>query len=267
MIAIFKCKKAAVYHNTDRLTLTQIKAKTGCTHIINGYLFNTKFEPCGWLVIDGKVISRDRYNDWGFTCDKNESPKMSTDRSKTFLSGIPILKNGVRVYRGLTPDVARKAERTAVAWLPNGKIILWCDPQELTRDELQVKLLSFGASDAIMLDGGGSTQCIFPNGVLSSPRKVATVILFWDENAKVDMNKEPEEPKCPYAEPTRLIKKGSLGIGSKWVQWHLNKHGAALDVDGNFGKRSTAALVAFQKKSGLVADGICGPATRSVLKL
>ena len=267
MIAIFKFKKAAVYHNVDRLTLAHIKAKTGCTHIINGYLFNTKFQPCGWLVVDGDVISQDKYKDWGFSCNKTGAPKMSTDRSKSFISGIPILKNGARVYRGLTPDVARKAERTAVAWLPNGRVILWCDDKKLTRDELQVQLLSLGASDAIMLDGGGSTQGIFPDGKLTSSRKVATVLLFWDEDSKIETNNTPEQTKCPYAEPTKNIKKGSLGNGAKWVQWHLNRHGSSLVVDGNFGNLSVAALVAFQKKSGLVADGICGSATRSVLKL
>lgn len=267
MIAVFKCKKAAVYHNTDKLTLAQIKAKTGCTHIMNGYLFNNKFEPCGWLVIDGEVVTKDKYNEWGFTCDKMGAPKMSTDKTKTYLSAIPILKGGARVYRNLTPDVARKAERTAVAWLPNGKLILWCDEEKLTRDELQIKLLSLGASDALMMDGGGSTQCIFPEGKVASTRKVATVLLFWDEDAVVKTEVATLQTKCPYAEPTRLVKRGSLGTGAKWVQWQLNRHGSSLKVDGNFGKLSVAELTAFQKKSGLVVDGICGSATRSVLKL
>lgn len=267
MIDTIKCKKAALYHNTSRLTLTQVKAKTGCTHIINGYLFNTKFKPLGWTVIDGKVISKDQYNDWGIAFDKTGSPKMSTDRTKSFLSGIPILKNGARVYRNLTPDVARKAERTAVGWYQNGRILLWCDSLKLTREELQLKLISMGVSDAIMLDGGGSTQCIFPDGKLYSSRKVPTMLLFWDEDAKSDPMKTPTETGCPYSEPTKLIKKGSLGSGAKWVQWQLNRHGASLVVDGNFGKASEAELIEFQKKSGLTADSICGPATRAVLKL
>lgn len=272
MISVFKCKKAAVYHNTDKLTLAQIKAKTGCTHIINGYLFNKRFEPCGWLVIDGKVISKDKYNDWGFYCAKTGAPKMSTDRTKTFLGAIPIIRNKARLYRNLTPDVARKAERSAIAWFPNGRVLLWCDDEKLTRDELQTKLLAIGASDAVMLDGGGSTQCIFPEGKLYSSRIVATVVLFWDEDAKDEPVKNAPaktttETKCPYMEPTRLIKKGSIGVGSKWVQWQLNRHGASLDVDGDFGKLSVNALIAFQKKKGLDADGICGPATRAALKL
>lgn len=267
MISVLECKKAAVYHNTDKLTLAQIKAKTGCTHIINGYLFNKRFDPCGWLVIDGKVISKDKYNDWGFACNKTGAPTMSTDRTNNFLGAIPIIRNKARLYRNLTPDVARPAERSAIAWFPNGRIILWCDEEKLTRDELQTKLLAIGASDAVMLDGGGSTQCIFPEGEVRSSRIVATAVLFWDKDSKDEPAQPIQNSRCPYMEPTRLIKRGSIGAGSKWVQWQLNRHGASLDVDGDFGKLSVEALTAFQKKSGLDADGICGPATIAALKL
>jgi peptidoglycan hydrolase-like protein with peptidoglycan-binding domain len=123
-----------------------------------------------------------------------------------------------------------------------------------------------------MLDGGGSTQCIFPEGNIYSSRIVATVVLFWEKGVKTEpVKNEPpaakNEVKCPYMEPTRLIKRGSIGAGSKWVQWQLNRHGSSLDVDGDFGKLSVNALIAFQKKKGLDADGICGPATRAALKL
>ena len=67
MTDIFDCARAQIYHNSGKLSPAQIKVKTGCTHIINGYLFNGKFQPVGWTVIDGKVISRDAYQDWGIS--------------------------------------------------------------------------------------------------------------------------------------------------------------------------------------------------------
>lgn len=179
MVDIFDCAKAQVYHNTAKLTPAQIKAKTGCSHIINGYLFNGKFTPVGWCVIDGKIISRDAYQDWGVAIGSDGKPQMLTDRGGSFLSGVPILKAGAKLYRGLTADVARSAARTAVGWMPNGKVCLWCDKASLTRDQLQDKLLGLGVSDALMLDGGGSTQGIFPKGTVASTRKVPTLLLFW----------------------------------------------------------------------------------------
>lgn len=186
MVDIFDCAKAQIYRNTGKLTPAQIKAKTGCTHIINGYLFNGKFQPVGWCVIDGKVISRDKYQDWGVAIGNDGKPQMLTDRGGSFLSGVPILKAGAKLYRGLTADVARPAARTAVGWMPNGKVCLWCDKASLTREQLQNKLLGLGVVDALMLDGGGSTQGIFPNGKVTSSRKVPTLLLFWERSAKVE---------------------------------------------------------------------------------
>lgn len=182
MVDIFDCARAQVYHNQGKLSPGQIKARSGCTHIINGYLFNTKFKPLGWTVIDGKVISRDAYRDWGIAMGDDKIPRMLTDRGGSFLSGIPILKGGAKLYRSLTPDVARKAARTAVGWMPNGKLCLWCDKTAMSREQLQNKLLGLGVTDALMLDGGGSTQGISPEAKVTSTRKVPTLLLFWERD-------------------------------------------------------------------------------------
>lgn len=187
MTDIFLCAKAQIYHNTGKLTPAQIQAKTGCTHIINGYLFNGSFQPVGWTVIDGKVISQDQYTDWGVSIGTGGKPEMLTDRTRNFLSGVPILKGGAKLQRNLTADVARAAARTAVAWTADGKVLLWCDKAALTREKLQDKLLALGAYDALMMDGGGSTQGIFPKGKVTSTRKVPTLLLFWQaETTKVE---------------------------------------------------------------------------------
>lgn len=186
MVDMFDCAKAQIYHNPDKLTPAQIKAKTGCTHIINGYLFNGKFQPVGWTVINGKIISRDKYQDWGVSIGSDSEPKMLTDRNGSFLSGVPLLKNKAKLKRNLTPDVARPAARTAVGWLANGKVVLWCDKASLTREQLQNKLLGLDVVDALMMDGGGSTQGIFPGGKVISSRKVPTLLLFWEQSTKVE---------------------------------------------------------------------------------
>ena len=181
MTDVFACARAQIYYNSKRKPLAQVKRESGCSHIINGYLFNGSFQPVGWTVIDGKVISRDKYQDWGVSIGSDGAPKMLTGRGVSFLSGVPILKGGSKLYRGLTADVARPAARTAVGWMPNGKVCLWCDKTSLTREQLQNKLLGLGVADALMLDGGGSTQGFFPSGKVASSRKVPTMVLFWEE--------------------------------------------------------------------------------------
>lgn len=72
---------------------------------------------------------------------------------------------------------------------------------------------------------------------------------------------------CPYAEPTAILVKSVQGTGVKWLQWHLNKLGSNLTVDGIFGANTRAAVVAFQTKQKLTVDSIVGVNTRSALKL
>ena len=72
--------------------------------------------------------------------------------------------------------------------------------------------------------------------------------------------------KCPYKEPTKTVKPGSTGNDVKWVQWHLNKCGAKLKIDGSFGYLTKSAVTAFQKKYKLQVDAVVGPKTRAKLK-
>ncbi|MGA8155425.1 MAG: peptidoglycan-binding domain-containing protein [Rhodoplanes sp.] len=54
----------------------------------------------------------------------------------------------------------------------------------------------------------------------------------------------------------------------KWVQTALNILGAspALDVDGEYGPLTTAAVQEFQKANSLVVDGWAGDATQFALQ-
>lgn len=138
---------------------------------------------------------------------------MDTDRGGSFLSGVPLLKNGQKLKRELTADVARSAARTAVGWMPDGRVVLWCDKTSLTRDQLQNKLLGLGISDALMLDGGGSTQGRFPDGAVTSSRKVATLLLFWQEAEAAAL----ENPVMKWAAEKEILTEAQLAEPGKTV--------------------------------------------------
>ena len=70
----------------------------------------------------------------------------------------------------------------------------------------------------------------------------------------------------PYRLSKRIIRYGDKGESVKWLQWQLNQHGAALTIDGIFGKQTKLSVLLFQGDKGLVADGIVGPKTIAALQ-
>jgi peptidoglycan hydrolase-like protein with peptidoglycan-binding domain len=68
-----------------------------------------------------------------------------------------------------------------------------------------------------------------------------------------------------YTLGTRLLKNGSVGGDVKTLQELLNQLGASLAVDGDFGSKTEAAVISFQKKAGIKQDGKYGDQSHSSL--
>ena len=115
------------------------------------------------------------------------------------------------------------------------------------------KLAALGLTDAIKLDGGGSTILRVGGKTpvcTAGNRRICTVLTFGGD---------------PYPVPTRTLTKGKRGEDVKWLQWELNDRGFSCSVDGSFGPGTKEALMAYQVSAGLAPDGSCGPATRKEL--
>jgi GH25 family lysozyme M1 (1,4-beta-N-acetylmuramidase) len=85
------------------------------------------------------------------------------------------------------------------------------------------------------------------------------------EMADLETPKDSTETPIRYPIPTRNLKKGSKGDDVKWLQVELSKVGYGLTVDGIFGPKTDSAVRDYQKKNGLMVDGIVGAITRSSL--
>ena len=65
-----------------------------------------------------------------------------------------------------------------------------------------------------------------------------------------------------YEDTMNTLRNGSKGTQVKVLQWLLNLNGYdAGTIDGVFGKKTKAAVEAYQKANGLEADGIVGKKT------
>lgn len=73
----------------------------------------------------------------------------------------------------------------------------------------------------------------------------------------------------PYKTPSSksIIKVGDKGESVSWVQWNLNIYGwACIKIDGNYGSITKAAVISYQKRKKLSADGVVGPNTIAAFK-
>lgn len=88
---------------------------------------------------------------------------------------------------------------------------------------------------------------------------------FWINTDGIDRQVSGHSGDCPYGAPSGNLSRGNCGNGVMWLQWWLNLWGCGLSVDGSFGAKTQAAVLGFQRRTGLVPDGIAGPVTRRAL--
>lgn len=113
-----------------------------------------------------------------------------------------------------------------------------CTENNITLKGFADAAINKGIINLVNLDGGGSRHLHY-NGkaIYSSPRVPYNALAFYSVNG--------EQAICPYVEPIRNIRYGSIGEGAKWVQWQLTRHGFTCTDDGLFYSKSVAALREF----------------------
>ena len=187
MIYSFYFEKARIYVNRGRKSLAAIKKETGADVVINGGLYNmATFQPVCHLKVDGKVLAQDQWKYNGFAWNNDEAKlHLTTDYSKydNYICCVEVVRGGKSVDMYYSEAMGGERGRSAVGTLADGRIAVFCSRDasgmEMTPESLQKYLISKGWIDAVMLDGGGSSQCITPEGNVSSTRIVQNVLCFW----------------------------------------------------------------------------------------
>lgn len=187
------------------------------------------------------------------------------------ISGVPIMRNGADVTfatyvrgQGWDASTLYGTWHVFVGLKGDGKIYVMgmktTTANMITSAEAYKKFKALGFKDVIKLDGGGSFYMKADGKVLQSTsenRQINTVIVI---DGKV------EKAESAYPVPTRTLKYGCSGNDVRWLQQRLGKHGCAVSIDGSFGFATKSAVQMFQKKKGLVVDGIVGKATVAALQ-
>ncbi len=189
MVYICKPKRVSIYINTAGKKITQVKAETGCDALINGGLFNmTTFRATGNLKAEGTEYSHEWDAAQGYEWSGNELPRFGWSDMKSadnFVGCVAMVENGVMLKMNYPSDMGGARPRTAFGTFADGRIWMYATSVNTTPETLQQVAFGAGVKDAIMLDGGGSTQCIFPEGKLTASRVVHNFICVWtDEKPK-----------------------------------------------------------------------------------
>lgn len=175
-------ERVRLYINTARKSMAQIKAETGCDIIINGGLYSmAAFQPVCHLKVDGKVFAADKYTYFGYGWNGDGTLKLVSDYSayQNFICCVCMVKDGKRQTMYCDPGVKGARARTAIGTMPNGYLWIYIGRNPQTPEALQDTAMLYGVKDAVMLDGGASTQGVLPSGTITSARNVHNYICIW----------------------------------------------------------------------------------------
>ena len=159
------------------------RVKGDADYICNaGFYDMTTGRPVGHLKADGAVLAKEAWGCWGFAWDRADI-KMSAlpDAKRTnYISGVEMLSPMIGIHDAMhyRPEVGGSRPRTAIA-LTVDKLLLYCADSPTTPEGLRETLYKLGAETALMLDGGGSSQCDFAGQKISSSRRVHNYLAVW----------------------------------------------------------------------------------------
>ena len=127
------------------------------------YTVSPKVAPTGNYKVNGTVLSKESWMDWGFGWNNGSLPVMvSTMGNDNYLSTLPVLVDGKRrddVIDNQTSSVQRSTLRTWFGVDKAGKWYVEVTTSNYTLHRIVDRMQAFGIVDGMVLDGSGSSQC------------------------------------------------------------------------------------------------------------
>ena len=178
-------------------SLEQVKAAEQPDLICNAGFFEALGKPTHHLKADGVVRAKESWGCWGYAWDLGGDIKLAAlpdETRENYIGGYELLTPMVGIHDALSygAELGNRRGRTAMA-LDGENLILYVSgdgtADAATPEELRAELYALGAETAIMLDGGGSSQCDFGSGqIIDSTRPVDSYLCVWleEDNDKED---------------------------------------------------------------------------------
>lgn len=179
-VPLSSISKLQIYINRGRKGLSVIKRETGADYVLNGGLFNPDWTACPLLKADGVMQSKTTWRAYGFGWNRTEdiSLRLDYENVSNFISCVCLLRGGKREKISVTSALDGARQRSAIG-LMGDKLVLYCTDEGTTPGALQRELEKLGCTDAVMLDGGGSSQCDFCGKQIKAARVVHNLLLVY----------------------------------------------------------------------------------------
>lgn len=181
-------------------SLEQVKAAEGPDLICNAGFFEYIGKPTHHLKADGVVRAKESWGCWGYAWDSGSDIRLCAlpaDERANYIGGYELLTPMVGIHDALSygAELGNRRGRTAMA-LDGENLILYVSgdgtADAATPEALREELYTLGAETAIMLDGGGSSQCDFGSGqVIDSTRPVDSYLCVWLTEEDNDTEDKP----------------------------------------------------------------------------
>jgi len=261
-----------IYMNYQHLPIEKVKQTTGCDKLINlGYFDMAEYlaaktnaqvgdsTDCD-LIVAGKAIKPLKWKEFGAVINKNGELYFGLAAGAySYCIGLPPQHYNGQKYC-MNKFVAANG-CTHIGFTADGTI-LWAialkDTPE-TNDTVNAELINRGCVNILRFDGSWSSQAIMGGKTYkpSQERIVQSLLLAYKRN---------ETTTKPTEEIVSNLKFGSQGAAVEALQTSLNALGYNCgNVDGDFGAKTKAAVIAFQKAHGLKDDGIVGRLTQAAI--
>ena len=253
-----------------RKTLSQVKEETGAHYVLNGGMWNPDGSACPLLKVGGVMRSGTPWRAMGYAWDKGPDIHMTSEYggADNFIAVTALIASGKPVDKPSYGSAqGGKRGRSAIG-LRGGSLALYCSGDgtrdAATTETLRDELAGLGWASAVMLDGGGSSQCDFGGERITASRKVHNWICVYLKQAEQTPPEEEDKPMSKYTVTPSIGVNIRSGPGTGYGKVGAYPMGTVVDVleerDGwgrtNKGWVSLAYLEAVEGPQRVTDNGI-----------
>ena len=219
-----------------RKTLSQVKEETGAHYVLNGGMWNPDGSACPLLKVGGVMLSGTPWRPMGYAWDKGPDIRMTSEHegADNFIAVTALIASGKPVDKPSYGSAqGGKRGRSAIG-LRGGGLALYCSGDgtgaAATPETLRDELAGLGWSSAVMLDGGGSSQCDFGGERITASRKVHNWICVYLKQAGQAPPEQEDKPMSKYTVTPSIGVNIRSGPGTSYGKVGAYPVGTVVDV-------------------------------------